>query len=220
MDRFSLAFCRMESSGDAIIVVHRSELFSDSFLRCRMGDTSSEHRLPGRCLRYAERGVGPSRGDANPELIRRDAQDPGKLLRIERLVLDSTKVGRWHAGAELKPSERRQHVAPDGVGLLAQIVIADVVPNAIMHFLVNYVKDNLQSELVSSLYKQEQIDVLLAESEHIGHRRKEAAEMLQVGIWRVWQLRNAGMGTIVDWNVISKMKRSLYVVPRTYSFVF
>ena len=58
--------------------------------------------------------------------------------------------------------------------------IQDAVPKAIMHFLVNYVKDNLQSELVSSLYKQEEIASLLSESEHIGHRRKEAAEMLEV----------------------------------------
>lgn len=64
-----------------------------------------------------------------------------------------------------------------------------------MHFMVNFVKDNLQSELVSSLYKAEQIETLLSESEHIGQRRfqllslsshftvkffsrKEAAEML------------------------------------------
>ncbi len=58
--------------------------------------------------------------------------------------------------------------------------IQDSVPKAIMHFLVNFVKDNLQSELVSSLYKQDQIEQLLSESEHIGQRRKEAAEMLQV----------------------------------------
>ena len=45
---------------------------------------------------------------------------------------------------------------------------------------INYVKDNLQSELVSSLYKQEEISSLLSESEHIGQRRKEAAEMLRV----------------------------------------
>jgi len=56
--------------------------------------------------------------------------------------------------------------------------IQDSVPKSVMHFLVNYVKDNLQSELVSSLYKQDQIDLLLSESEHIGQRRKEAAEML------------------------------------------
>ena len=58
--------------------------------------------------------------------------------------------------------------------------IQDSVPKAIMHFLVNYIKDNLQSELVSSLYKQEEISSLLSESEHIGQRRKEAAEMLKV----------------------------------------
>ena len=49
-----------------------------------------------------------------------------------------------------------------------------------MHFLVNYVKDNLQSELVSKLYKKEEIDTLLNESEHIATRRKEAHEMLYV----------------------------------------
>ena len=58
--------------------------------------------------------------------------------------------------------------------------IQDSVPKAIMHFLVNFVKNNLQSELVSSLYKAEEISSLLSESEHIGQRRTEAAEMLKV----------------------------------------
>lgn len=56
--------------------------------------------------------------------------------------------------------------------------IQDTVPKAIMHFLVNYVKDNLQSELVTHLYKQDQFCTLLSESEHISLRRKEATEML------------------------------------------
>lgn len=64
--------------------------------------------------------------------------------------------------------------------LIVRKNIQDTVPKAIMHFLVNYVKDNLQSELVSHLYKQEQIDKLLDESEHIATRRREAAEMLKV----------------------------------------
>ena len=58
--------------------------------------------------------------------------------------------------------------------------IQDTVPKAIMHFLVNNAKDNLQSELVSSLYKKEEFEFLLEESEHIAARRKEAHEMLQV----------------------------------------
>jgi len=57
--------------------------------------------------------------------------------------------------------------------------IQDSVPKAVMHFLVNYVKDNLQSELVTHLYKSDQAEELLNESEHIAHRRKEAADMLK-----------------------------------------
>lgn len=58
--------------------------------------------------------------------------------------------------------------------------IQDSVPKAVMHFLVNHVKDNLQSELVTHLYRQDQIDLLLSESEHIAQRRKEASDMLEV----------------------------------------
>lgn len=58
--------------------------------------------------------------------------------------------------------------------------IQDSVPKAIMHFLVNFVKNNLQSELVSHLYKSEHVDDLLNESEHISKRRKDAVDMLKV----------------------------------------
>jgi hypothetical protein len=54
------------------------------------------------------------------------------------------------------------------------------VPKAVMHFLVNFVKDNLQSELVTHLYKSDQAEELLNESEHVAQRRKEAADMLKV----------------------------------------
>lgn len=58
--------------------------------------------------------------------------------------------------------------------------IQDSVPKAIMHFLVNFVKDNLQSELVTHLYQHDQLDFLLKESEQIALRRQEASEMLKV----------------------------------------
>ncbi|CAB0035145.1 unnamed protein product [Trichogramma brassicae] len=57
--------------------------------------------------------------------------------------------------------------------------IQDSVPKAVMHFLVNFVKDNLQSELVTHLYKSDQAESLLNESEHIAVRRREAADMLK-----------------------------------------
>lgn len=49
-----------------------------------------------------------------------------------------------------------------------------------MHFLVNHVKDTLQSELVGQLYKSLLLDDLLTESEDMAQRRKEAADMLKV----------------------------------------
>jgi dynamin 1-like protein len=61
--------------------------------------------------------------------------------------------------------------------------IKDSVPKAVMHFLVNYVKDNLQSELVTHLYKTDQVEELLIESEHVAHSRKEAADMLKVRMY-------------------------------------
>lgn len=54
------------------------------------------------------------------------------------------------------------------------------VPKAVMHFLVNHVKDSLQSELVGQLYKSGLLNDLLTESEDMAQRRNEAADMLQV----------------------------------------
>jgi dynamin 1-like protein len=56
--------------------------------------------------------------------------------------------------------------------------IQDSVPKSIMHFLVNDIKDNLQSELVASLYKTNKNDEVLEESPHIATRRREATQML------------------------------------------
>ncbi|XP_029455891.1 dynamin-1-like protein isoform X2 [Rhinatrema bivittatum] len=63
--------------------------------------------------------------------------------------------------------------------LIVRKNIQDSVPKAVMHFLVNHVKDTLQSELVGQLYKSMLLEDLLTESEDMAQRRKEAADMLQ-----------------------------------------
>lgn len=63
---------------------------------------------------------------------------------------------------------------------LCNLVLFCSVPKAVMHFLVNHVKDTLQSELVGQLYKSSLLDDLLTESEDMAQRRKEAADMLKV----------------------------------------
>uniref|UniRef100_A0A8C4YUP8 Dynamin-1-like protein n=1 Tax=Gadus morhua TaxID=8049 RepID=A0A8C4YUP8_GADMO len=63
--------------------------------------------------------------------------------------------------------------------LIVRKNIQDSVPKAVMHFLVNHVKDSLQSELVGQLYKSGLLNELLTESEDMAQRRKESADMLQ-----------------------------------------
>uniref|UniRef100_A0AAQ5X0B7 Dynamin-1-like protein n=1 Tax=Amphiprion ocellaris TaxID=80972 RepID=A0AAQ5X0B7_AMPOC len=63
--------------------------------------------------------------------------------------------------------------------LIVRKNIQDSVPKAVMHFLVNHVKDSLQSELVGQLYKTVLLNDLLTESEDMAQRRNEAADMLK-----------------------------------------
>lgn len=54
------------------------------------------------------------------------------------------------------------------------------VPKTIMHNMVNYVKEHLQSQLVGVLYKPEDIKELLKESDDVCEKRIEAIKMLEV----------------------------------------
>ncbi|KAM8964772.1 dynamin-1-like protein isoform 1-T2 [Sarcophilus harrisii] len=63
--------------------------------------------------------------------------------------------------------------------LIVRKNIQDSVPKTVMHFLVNYVKEHLQSELVGQLYKAQLLEGLLTESENMAQQRNEAASMLK-----------------------------------------
>jgi len=56
--------------------------------------------------------------------------------------------------------------------------IQDQVPKAIMHFLVNNVRDSLQNELVRHLYNSSNLDELLNESGSVAERRLAVSKML------------------------------------------
>ena len=53
----------------------------------------------------------------------------------------------------------------------------DMVPKTIMYFLVNHVRDSLQNELVSELYREAEVGTLLQEAEDIAARRQTCVEM-------------------------------------------
>ncbi|KAL8976759.1 MAG: hypothetical protein Q9205_007303 [Flavoplaca limonia] len=55
----------------------------------------------------------------------------------------------------------------------------DMVPKAIMLSLVQYTKDEMQRELLEQMYRTNEIDDLLKESEHTVRRRKECQQMVE-----------------------------------------
>ena len=57
--------------------------------------------------------------------------------------------------------------------------IQDSIPKAVMHCLVNFVKEDLQQRLVSELYRTESYDALMDESDEIFTRRNEIGEMVR-----------------------------------------
>ncbi|XP_036434406.1 dynamin-1-like protein isoform X1 [Colossoma macropomum] len=63
--------------------------------------------------------------------------------------------------------------------LIVRKNIQDSVPKTVMHFLVNFVKERLQSELVGQLYKQPLLQELLIESQDTAQQRTEVSQMLE-----------------------------------------
>ncbi|KAI3650222.1 hypothetical protein MP228_004960 [Amoeboaphelidium protococcarum] len=56
--------------------------------------------------------------------------------------------------------------------------IADLVPKAVMHMMVNFGRENMQSHLVTSLYKEDLFNQLLMEDERIVEERKQCMQLL------------------------------------------
>lgn len=55
----------------------------------------------------------------------------------------------------------------------------DMVPKAIMLTLVQHTKDEMQRELLENMYRANELDDLLKESEHTVRRRKECVQMVE-----------------------------------------
>jgi hypothetical protein len=54
------------------------------------------------------------------------------------------------------------------------------VPKSIMLNLVNYTKENMQKELLSSLYKSQSLREAMKESDYVVNRRNECRKMIEV----------------------------------------
>jgi hypothetical protein len=55
----------------------------------------------------------------------------------------------------------------------------DMVPKAIMLNLVTWTKENMQGELLTNMYKTDELDELLKESDYTVRRRKDCQQMVE-----------------------------------------
>lgn len=62
---------------------------------------------------------------------------------------------------------------------IVQRTMIDMVPKAIMLNLVQLTKDDMQRELLEQLYRTNELDELLKESEYTIRRRKECQQMVE-----------------------------------------
>ncbi|XP_018407256.1 PREDICTED: dynamin-1-like protein isoform X1 [Cyphomyrmex costatus] len=129
-----------------------------------------------------------SSADGSPVRMRENSNSPHPMIELQKASPQQKPVNLLPAvpiQTSRKLSDREQRDCDIIERLIRSYFyivrksIQDSVPKAVMHFLVNYVKDNLQSELVTHLYKSDQAEALLIESEHIAVRRKETADMLK-----------------------------------------
>ena len=68
----------------------------------------------------------------------------------------------------------------DSYFMIVRKNFVDLVPKTIMYFLVNHVRDSLQNELVSELYREAEVGVLMQEAEDISTRRQTCNEMKEL----------------------------------------
>ncbi|KAL5108530.1 Dynamin-1-like protein [Taenia crassiceps] len=156
-------------------------------------NTLSEAPLQAQASNRAQQSSAGRRPNAAP------AQRSNDALQ-EADSSDSANLSGFHATPDIQTQVQQHQLTVTekrDCDLISQLIrsyfqivrknILDSVPKAIMNFLVNYVKDNLQSELVSNLYKNDEYDGLLKESENVAQRRREASEMLR-GLQRANQI--------------------------------
>lgn len=123
--------------------------------------------------------TGMRSNSAQPTVDRTSAvTGPTKSSATEEMALPSSFRQRGLSDREQMDSDIIRKLIKSYF-MIVRKSIQDSVPKAIMCFLVNFVKERIQSELVEKLYKSEMFSILLEEAEQMHIKRKEAAEMLK-----------------------------------------
>lgn len=119
--------------------------------------------------------------DSDEDQIAVPFGDPRKFtFNLDKKKTNSTAPGVTSNGVRSNENCRILEKLVTDYYNIVRKTIQDTVPKTIMHFLVNVVKDQVDSELLLHVYKLEEPEMLLVESDDIITKRKQANEMLDV----------------------------------------
>mmetsp|Transcript_436 Transcript_436/g.873 ORF Transcript_436/g.873 Transcript_436/m.873 type:complete len:741 (-) Transcript_436:98-2320(-) len=108
---------------------------------------------------------------------------------------------------DIPPSDRElteMHVIKSLIDSYFKVVrktFIDMVPKTIMFFLVNHVKDAMQNELVSELYRESEVEALMKEADDVAERREQSEEMRDL-LGKALEIVNEAR----DFNTISQVE--------------
>ncbi|XP_051824559.1 dynamin-1-like protein [Antechinus flavipes] len=167
----------------AYINTKHPDLADMTFVSSSISGNKSDAYQANGARRWKSDGVGDDPVPKERESIRSPPQSrvspvPSRIRAINFLDVP------LHSGCR-KLSQREQRDCEiirrllQSYFLIVRKNIQDSVPKTVMHFLVNYVKEHLQSELVGQLYKAQLLEGLLTESQNMAQQRNEAASMLK-----------------------------------------
>ena len=121
----------------------------------------------------------------SPHRSSRD-RNPRSTTNGPPTIVHLPKVPQTMKQTDAPPTEREQ-VEMEVIKSLMESYFAivqknfcDMVPKTIMYFLVNHVRDSLQNELVSELYRDAEVGQLMQEADDIAERRQSCMEMKEL----------------------------------------
>lgn len=116
------------------------------------------------------------RGKQTPIAERGRSGEPPAVVHLPSVPVNMKQT-------DIPPSDRElseMHVIKSLIESYFKVVrktFIDMVPKTIMFFLVNHVKDAMQNELVSELYRESEVETLMKEADDVAERREQSEEM-------------------------------------------
>jgi len=185
------------STGSAVVATPTSQADSQYFNAEKDGDGGERtpyHDKNGGIMSFI------FRGKPTPMSGRSTNGEPPTVVHLPSVPANMKQT-------DIPPSDRElseMHVIKSLIESYFKVVrktFIDMVPKTTMFFLVNHVKDAMQNELVSELYREAEVESLMKEADDVAERREQSEEMRDL-LGKALEIVNEAR----DFNTVSQLE--------------